>query len=69
MCVAYHDIRNVPIEIEKYRCISAGDDASLYFILIRHGPLTIYIHLRGAHAPGTPGTFSPPPTSKETASL
>ena len=31
-------------------------------------PLTRYIKLRIAHAPGIPGTFSPPPTSKETAS-
>ena len=34
-----------------------------------HGPLTRYVKLRVAHAPGMPGTFSPPPTSKETASL
>ena len=32
------------------------------------GPLTRYAKLRSAHAPGMPGTFSPPPTSKETAS-
>ena len=30
-----------------------------------HGPLTRYVKLRVAHAPGMPGTFSPPPTSKE----
>ena len=34
-----------------------------------HGPLTRYVKFRMAHAPGMPGTFSPPPTSKETASL
>ena len=33
-----------------------------------HGPLTRYVKLRVAHAPGMPGTFSPPPTSKEAAS-
>ena len=33
-----------------------------------HGPLTRYVKLCVAHAPGMPGTFSPPPTSKETAS-
>ena len=33
-----------------------------------HGPLTRYVKLWVAHAPGMPGTFSPPPTSKETAS-
>ena len=31
-----------------------------------NGPLTRYVQLRVAHAPGIPGTFSPPPTSKET---
>ena len=33
-----------------------------------HGPLTRYVKLWVAHAPGMPGTFSPPPTTKETAS-
>ena len=33
-----------------------------------HGSLTRYVKLRVAHASGMPGTFSPPPTSKETAS-
>ena len=28
---------------------------------LRHEPLTWYIKLRVAHAPGIPGTFSPPP--------
>ena len=32
-----------------------------------HGLLTRYVKLRVAHAPGIPGTFSPPPTPKETA--
>ena len=31
-----------------------------------HGPLSRYVKLRVAHAPGMPGTFSPSPTSKET---
>ena len=31
-----------------------------------HGPLTRYVKLWDAHAPGMPGTFFPPPTSKET---
>ena len=34
----------------------------------QNGPLARYIKLRVAHAPGMPGTFSPPPTSKETVS-
>ena len=33
-----------------------------------HGPLTGYVKLRVAHATGMTGTFSPPPTSKESAS-
>ena len=33
-----------------------------------HGPLTRYVKLRVTHVPGMPGAFSPPPTSKETAS-
>ena len=34
-----------------------------------YGPFIRYVKLRVAHAPGMPGTFSPSPTSKETASL
>ena len=34
----------------------------------QRGPLTRYVKLRVVHAPGMQGTFSPPPTSKETAS-
>ena len=34
-----------------------------------HGPLTRYVKLLVAHAPGMPGTFSPPPTSQEPVSL
>ena len=33
-----------------------------------HGPLTRYVKLWVAHAPGMPGTFSPPSISKGTAS-
>ena len=33
-----------------------------------HGPLTRYVKSRVAHAPGMPGTFSPPHILKETAS-
>ena len=47
-------------------------DHALQTLLInshRHGPLIRYVKLWVAHAPGMPGTFSLPPTSKETASL
>ena len=30
-------------------------------VIIGHGPLTRYAKLRVVHAPGMPGTFSPPP--------
>ena len=42
-----------------------------YFVWVLspiHGPLVRYVKLRIVQAPGMPGTFSPPPTSKETAS-
>ena len=39
-----------------------------HFVLY-DGPLTRYVKLWVAHAPGMLGTFSPPPTSKETAGL
>ena len=35
---------------------------------ISYGPLTRYVELRIAHAPGMPRTFSPPLTSKKNAS-
>ena len=35
---------------------------------LRNGPITRYVKWRVAHAPGMPGTFSPPPTSNQTAS-
>ena len=39
-----------------------------YICVTTYGPLTRYIKFRVAHAPGMPGTFSPPLTSKEIAS-
>ena len=39
------------------------------FLCSFNWPLTRYVKLRVAHAPGIPGAFSPPPTSKETANL
>ena len=39
-----------------------------YIAMLNHGFLTRYAKLRVAHAPGMPGTFSLPPTSKENAS-
>ena len=35
---------------------------------LRNGPLARYVKSWVAHAPGMQGTFSPPPTSKQTAS-
>ena len=42
-----------------------------HFVVIKvhaNGPLARYVKLWVAHAPGMPGTFTPPPTSNETAS-
>ena len=49
-----------------YRHRSAAPRVSIE--ITYNGPLTRYVKLRVAHAPGMPGMFSPPPTSKETAS-
>ena len=56
--------------------ISRFELSFMYFVCLgyfnterhRHGPLTRYVKLRVVHAPGMPGMFSSPPTSKETAS-
>ena len=45
---------------EVWRCLCEMGSAN--------GPFTRDVKLRVAHAPGMPRTFSPPPTSKETAS-
>ena len=37
------------------------------FTLLHYGPLARYVKLRAVNALWMPGTFSPPPTSKETA--
>ena len=39
----------------------------MFRFLVGHEPLTRYVKLQVAHTPGMPGTFSPPLTSKETA--
>ena len=39
-----------------------------YSFILTHGPLTRYVKLLVAHAPGMPGMFSTPLTTKETAS-
>ena len=40
--------------------VSSVED-QVQFGFLFHGPLTRYVKLRVAHAPGMPGTFSPPP--------
>ena len=48
---------------------SCMEDKNLFIVHGQYnGPLTRYVKLRVAHAPGMPGTFSPPPNSKENAS-
>ena len=47
----------------KHRCPFCHMDSMLEILkgLSRHGPLARYVKMRVAHAPGMPGTFSPPP--------
>ena len=54
--------------LEMLNYISRLFEGQLIVAYQRHRPLTGCAKLRVAHAPGIPGTFSPPPTSKETAS-
>ena len=54
-----------------YRAIKETEVLSIHTersMIIRYGPLTRYVKLRVEHAPGMSGAFSPPPTSKGTAS-
>ena len=46
-----------------------GVPIAAWIVYAYNGPLTRYVKLRVVHAPGMPGMFSPPPTSKETSSL
>ena len=52
---------NIPLGILGLKYCSAS-----ICLHASHGPLTRYKILRVAFAPGMPGSFSPPPTSKET---
>ena len=38
-----------------------NESPAIAYSMPSHGPLTRYVKLRVAHAPGMPGTFSPPP--------
>ena len=49
-------------------CLMAAPTHYLNQLIFSNGPLTRYGKLLFAHAPGMPGTFSPPSTSKETTS-
>ena len=40
---------------------------TMIFLVMINGSLTRYVKLQVAHMPGMPATYSPPPTSKETA--
>ena len=53
--------------IQYYKVFGLNNLNEHWYIRGIHGPLTRYVNLRVAHAPGIPGTFSPPSTSKETA--
>ena len=48
-----------------YALIWHGHGHCWCVVVFFHGPLTRYVQLRVAHAPGMPRTFSPPPPSKK----
>ena len=51
--------------ISRVMCMLPDVEVEVSF---SHEPLTRYMKLQVTHVPGMPGTFSPPPTSKETSS-
>ena len=61
---AWFDIQADCISLAPFKNIMASWHENAF----RHGPLTRYVTLRVAHAPGMPGKFSPTPNSKEHAS-
>ena len=67
-CRYYHDFifNTTDIIRNKYDVWSDGWCCYCLFIsllicFITHGPLAKYVQLQVSHAPGMPGTFSPPP--------
>ena len=62
----FWDLVRLILETLRYLFLFIKWDQLSIFIL--NGPLTGYVKLWVVHAPGMPGTFHPPPTSKETAS-
>ena len=45
----------------NHHCGYVMDFTENWMLLRNHGPLARYVKFRVAHAPGMPGTFSPPP--------
>ena len=60
VCGGFPTQRACSAENAVVLCCSVLPYATAVLILI-HEPLTRYVNLRVAHAPGMPGTFSPPP--------
>ena len=67
-----------PSQATRFCCLALVNALELYDVDTNAGiaranpanrPLTIYVKLQVVHGPGMPGTFSPPPTSKQTSSL
>ena len=52
--------------VEVYGQIQYQSCNNIELMMPSHGPLTRYVKFQVAHAPGMPGTFFPPPTSKGT---
>ena len=61
-------VQGSPIIVFCCEVVSVDFIHTLQDYFTSNGPLARYVTLRVAHAPGMPGTFPPPPISKETAS-
>ena len=68
LCRIIWRIKNIYSHFESYLGFDLIQVDQINCGITMNGPLTKYVKLPVAHAPGMPGTFSPPPTSKETAS-
>ena len=67
--VRHSCLKNIRSSVENECCYpyNISFRNKIFIAWKRHGPLTKYVKLRAVHAPGMPGTFSPSPTSRQTA--
>ena len=72
LVISFVLIFDTPINFQPNHRVGGMSQTSIDYTSIGswpHGPLTRWVKLLFVHAPGIPGTFSPPPTSKETHQL